>query len=58
MPETTSRNLVVRPVARDELCRRFMAIPGVGPMTALTLSTEIDDPGASGARATSPPVSA
>jgi transposase len=44
MPETTSRNLAVRPVARDELCRRFMAIPGVGPMTALTLSTEIDDP--------------
>ena len=51
-------NLVVRLVARDELCRRFMAIPGVGPMTALTFSTAIDDPSASGARATSPPISA
>ena len=29
---------------RDELCRRFMAIPGVGPVTALSLSTAIDDP--------------
>ena len=37
-------NLVVRLVARDELCRRFMAIPGVGPVTALTFSTAIDDP--------------
>ena len=51
-------NLVVRLVARDELCRRFMAIPGVGPVTALTFSTGIDDPSASGARATSPPISA
>ena len=31
-------------MARDELCRRFMAIPGVGPVTALTFSTAIDDP--------------
>jgi transposase len=37
-------NLVVRLVARDELRRRFMAIPGVGPVTALTFSTAIDDP--------------
>ena len=37
-------SLVVRLVARDELCRRFMAIPGVGPVTALTFSTAIDDP--------------
>ena len=37
-------NLVVRVVARDELCRRFMSIPGVGPVTALTFSTAIDDP--------------
>jgi transposase len=27
-------DLVVKLVARDELCRRFMAIPGVGPVTA------------------------
>ena len=29
-------DLVVKLVARDELCRRFMAIPGVGPVTALS----------------------
>jgi transposase len=37
-------DLVVKLVARDELCRRFMAIPGVGPVTALTFRTAIDDP--------------
>jgi transposase len=37
-------NLAVGLVARDELCRRFMAIPGVGPVSALTLSAAIDDP--------------
>ena len=37
-------NLAVGLVARDELCRRFMAIPGVGPVTALTFSEAIDDP--------------
>ncbi len=36
--------LAVGLVARDEVCRRFMAIPGVGPVTALTFSTAIDDP--------------
>lgn len=36
--------LVVRVVAADELCRRYMAIPGVGPVTALTFRTAIDDP--------------
>jgi len=35
---------VVKFVARSELCRRFMAIPGVGPVTALTFMTAIDDP--------------
>jgi transposase len=29
---------------RDELCRRFMAIPGVGPITALSFSSAIEDP--------------
>lgn len=28
-------DLVVKMVARSELCRRFIAIPGVGPVTAL-----------------------
>ena len=27
-----------------ELCRRFMQIPGVGPVTALSFMTAIDDP--------------
>lgn len=37
-------DLVVKFVARHELCRRFMAIPGVGPVTALSFVTAIDDP--------------
>ncbi len=37
-------DLVVRIVSQDELCRRFMAIPGVGPITALTFRTAVDDP--------------
>jgi len=36
--------LVVKFVARHELCRRFMAIPGVGPVTALSFVKAIDDP--------------
>lgn len=36
--------LVLQVVARDELCRRFLAIPGVGPVTALSFATAIDDP--------------
>lgn len=36
--------LVVKFVARSELCRRFMAIPGVGPVTALSFMTAIEDP--------------
>jgi transposase len=28
----------------DELCRRFMAVPGVGPVVALTFKTTVDDP--------------
>lgn len=36
--------LVVQITMRDELCRRLMAIPGVGPVTALSFSTAIEDP--------------
>jgi transposase len=36
--------LVVQLAMADELCRRFMAIPGVGPVTALSFSAAIDDP--------------
>ncbi|MGA7454827.1 MAG: transposase [Rhodoplanes sp.] len=31
-------------VARDELCRRFMGIPAVGPIVALTFRTGVGDP--------------
>lgn len=31
-------------VARYEVCRRFMAIPGVAPVTALSFVTAVDDP--------------
>ncbi|MGB8525753.1 MAG: IS110 family transposase [Rhodoplanes sp.] len=36
--------VVVAIVCRDELCRRFMRIPGVGPISALAFKTAIDDP--------------
>jgi transposase len=36
--------LVLVMVARDELCRRFLEIPGVGPVTALSFAAAIDDP--------------
>jgi len=36
--------LLILIVARDELCRRFMRIPGVGPVTALAFKTGMDDP--------------
>jgi transposase len=37
-------DMVVRIVAGSELARRFMAIPGVGPVTALSFIAAIDDP--------------
>lgn len=36
---------LLRVTANDELCRRFMTIPGVGPVTALAFKSTIDDPG-------------
>lgn len=35
---------LLRLTANDALCRRFMTIPGVGPVTALAFKTKIDDP--------------
>jgi Transposase IS116/IS110/IS902 family len=35
---------LVQIVGRDELCRRFCHIPGVGPVTALSVKAAIDDP--------------
>jgi transposase len=37
--------LVVAVVSKDEVCRRFMGIPGVGPISALAFKTSVDDPG-------------
>ena len=37
-------NVVVAIVRRDELCRRFMRIPGVGPISALAFKTAVDNP--------------
>jgi transposase len=36
--------VVVAIVRQDELCRRFMRIPGIGPINALAYKTSIDDP--------------
>ena len=36
---------VKRAASHDEICMRFMAIPGVGPIAALTFRAAIDDPG-------------
>ena len=36
--------VVVAIVRHDELCRRFMRIPGIGPINALAYKTSIDDP--------------
>jgi transposase len=36
--------VVIAIVRRDELCRRFMRIPGVGPISALAFKTAVDDP--------------
>jgi transposase len=37
-------DLVVKLVASHELCRRFMQIPGVGPVAALSFMTATDEP--------------
>ncbi len=36
--------LVIELVRRDPLCRRFMDIPGVGPIAALSFKAGVDDP--------------
>ena len=36
--------VLLRTVKNDELCTRFMGIPGVGPVTALAFKTTIDRP--------------
>lgn len=41
----TLHKLATQIAMSDELCRRFMAIPGVGPVTSLIYSSAVDDPG-------------
>ena len=36
--------VLLRVVANDPLCRRFMTIPGVGPVAALSFKVAVDDP--------------
>jgi transposase len=36
---------MLRIVRGDEICRRLMSIPGVGPVVAITFKSAIDDPG-------------
>jgi transposase len=41
---TRLHNMLIRIVRRDAVCRRFMTVPGVGPVTALAFKTSVDDP--------------
>jgi transposase len=41
---TKLHRLVVQVTLKDEVCQRFMAIPGVGPVTALAFKSAVDDP--------------
>lgn len=36
--------LVERLAVHDPVCRRFMTVPGVGPVTALAFKSSVDDP--------------
>lgn len=36
--------MLVKIVATDPVCRRFMTVPGVGPITALSFKAGVDDP--------------
>ena len=36
--------LILQIARQDEVCRRFMTVPGIGPVTALSFKSCIDDP--------------
>ncbi len=36
--------MVIRIVRNDPVCKRFMTVPGVGPITALSFKAGVDDP--------------
>lgn len=38
------RNLIVEMAEENEICRRLMTIPGVGPITAMAFVAAVDDP--------------
>jgi transposase len=37
-------DLVMAAARRDDVCRKLMTVPGVGPVTALTFCSAVDDP--------------
>jgi transposase len=37
-------SFLLKIVAGDEVCRRFMSVPGVGPVTALAVKSALDNP--------------
>ncbi len=41
---TKLHKLVVQVTLKDEVCQRFMEIPGVGPVTALAFKSAVDEP--------------
>jgi transposase len=41
---TRLHRLVLEAVRRDEICRRFTTLPGVGPITALAFKTAVETP--------------
>lgn len=41
---TKLHSIVLQIVKHDPLCRRFMAVPGVGPISALLFKVSVDDP--------------
>lgn len=44
MAAMVGRERAVQIAMQSELCRRFMAIPGVGPIIALSFATAVEDP--------------
>jgi transposase len=41
---TRLHKVLVQVSLKDEVCQRFMAIPGVGPVTSLAFKSAVDDP--------------
>ena len=41
---TTLHKMLLDTVCRDPVCQRFMTVPGVGPVVALTYRASVDQP--------------